>query len=141
MKTAYFGISLSNRVNFDKEINQLKKCLLKHNIELLVFVDKYSFKSNQEKEMINIAFQEIDKSSFLIAELSKKAIGVGVEVGYAFAKQKPIVYIKRESAKHSTTVAGCSDYVIDYNDAFYLCKEMEKFIKQFIKEKKQCHSE
>lgn len=129
MKTAYFGISKSNRVNFDKEIHQLKKCLAKRAIELLVFVDKYEFKLGQEKEMMAIAFKEIDNSSFLIVELTKKAIGVGVEVGYAFAKQKPIIYIKRKNANHSTTVAGCSAFSIEYDNEFHLSEEIEKIIK------------
>lgn len=128
MKTAYFGISKSNRVHFDKEINQLKKCLVKHSIELLVFVDKYNFKLGQEKEMMTTAFEEIDSSSFLIAELTKKAIGVGVEVGYAIAKQIPIIYIKRKDANHSTTVEGCSDYSIEYENEFHLGQEIDKVI-------------
>ena len=129
MKTAYFGISKSNRVLFDKEILQLKKYLALYNIELLGFVDKYNFNRNQEKEMMKVAFEEIDNSSFLIVELTKKAIGVGIEVGYAFAKQKPIIYIKRKSASHSTTVGGCSDFIIEYEDEFQLCEEIEKIIK------------
>ena len=128
MKTAYFGISKSNRVHFDKEINQLKKCLVKHSIKLLVFVDKYNFKLGQEKEMMTIAFEEIDSSNFLIVELTKKAIGVGVEVGYAFAKQIPIIYIKRKDANRSTTVEGCSDYSIEYENEFHLSEEIEKII-------------
>ncbi len=128
MKTAYFGISKSNRVNFDNEINELKKCFAKHSIELFVFVDKYNFKIGQEKEMMNMAFEEIDNSTFLIVELTKKAIGVGIEVGYAFAKQKPIIYIKRKDAKHSTTIEGCSDYSIEYENEFQLSKEIKKII-------------
>jgi len=128
MKTAYYGISKSNRVHFDKEINQLKKCLVKHSIELLVFVDKYNFKLGQEKEMMTIAFEEIDSSNFIIVELTKKAIGVGVEIGYAFAKQIPIIYIKRKDANHSTTVEGCSDYSIEYENEFHLSEEIEKLI-------------
>ena len=128
MKTAYFGISKSNRKNFDKEIEVLQNCLAKYDISLLVFVDKYNFKHGEEKEMMKIAFEEIDKSDFLIAELSKKAIGVGVEVGYAFAKQKPIIYIKRKDANHSTTVEGCSDYSIEYENEFHLSEEIEKII-------------
>ena len=129
MKTAYFGISKSNRTDFDKEIEQLKKCLSKHNIELFVFVDIYNFKPKQEKEMMKTAFKDIASSSFLIVELSEKAIGVGVEVGYAFATQKPIIYIKRENTKYSTTVGGCSDYIIEYENEFHLYEEMEKIIK------------
>ncbi len=129
MKTTYFGISKSNRVHFDKEIYQLKKCLSKHSLELLVFVDEYNFNLDQEKEMMKIAFEEIDKSSFLIVELTKKAIGVGIEVGYAFAKRKPIIYIKRKNANHSTTVGGCSNYIIEYENEFHLIEEIEKIIK------------
>jgi nucleoside 2-deoxyribosyltransferase len=128
MKTAYFGISKSNRPLFDKEILLLKKCLSKYLIDLLVFVDKYDFKLDQEKEMMTIAFKEIDNSSFLIVELTKKAIGVGVEVGYAFAKQKPIIYIKRKNAAHSTTVSGCSDFTIEYENEFHLSEEIDKII-------------
>ena len=69
MRTAYFGISKSNRVHFDIEIHHLKKCLEKYSIQLLVFVDNYNFKPGDEKEMMNVAFEEIDKSDFLIVEL------------------------------------------------------------------------
>lgn len=129
MITAYFGISKSNRVHFDNEIQQLKNCLTKHDINLLVFVDKYNFNPDQEKEMMSIAFEEIDNSFFLIVELTKKAIGVGIEVGYAVAKQKPIIYIKRKNAKHSTTVARCSNFSIEYENEFHLSEEIEKIIK------------
>jgi nucleoside 2-deoxyribosyltransferase len=128
MKTAYFGISKSNRINFNNEIIQLKKCLSKNSFELLVFVDKYNFKPNQEKEMMRIAFEEIDNANFLIVELSKKAIGVGVEVGYAVAIGKPIIYLKRKNADYSTTVAGCSDIIIEYENEFHLIEELEKLI-------------
>ena len=129
MRTAYFGISKSNRVHFDIEIHHLKKCLEKYSIQLLVFVDNYNFKPGDEKEMMNVAFEEIDKSDFLIVELSKKAIGVGIEVGYAFAKSKPIIYIKRKSVNNSTTVLGCSDFIIEYENASHLAEEIEKLIK------------
>lgn len=132
MKTAYFGISKSNRIHFDKEIHQLKKCLTKHTIDLLVFVDIYDFKPGEEKEMMKITFEEIDKSDFLIVELTKKAIGVGIEVGYAFAKRKPIIYIKQKDSKHSTTVDGCSDFIIEYDNEHHLCEEIERLIKDIV---------
>ena len=126
MKTAYFGISKSNRVNFDNEIDQLKECLSKHEVDLLVFVDRYNFKAGEQKELMTTTFKEIDRSEFLIVEVSKKAIGVGIEVGYAFAKRKPIIYIKRKDAKHSTTVEGCSDFIIEYENEFHLSEEIDK---------------
>ncbi len=129
MKKAYFAISYSNRKQFDKEIENLKNLFNKNNIELLVFVDKYNFKANQEKEMMKVAFEEIDSSDFLIAELSTKSIGVGIEIGYAFAKEKPIFYLRKKDSKYSTTASGCSNYLIEYENELNLVEIMEKRLK------------
>ena len=132
MKTAYFGISMSNRLDFDNEINILKELLSKKGIKLLVFVDEYKFNKDEEKEMMKAAFDEIDKSEFMIAELTKKAIGVGVEVGYAYAKGKYIIYIRRKESSYSTTIAGSSHSIIEYIDTTHLAKEIESVIKKLI---------
>lgn len=87
MKKGYLAISYSNRKLFDNEIEGLKKLFKKNGVELLVFVDKYNFEKNQEKEMMVTAFKEIDNSDFLIAELTTKSFGVGIEIGYDFAKK------------------------------------------------------
>jgi len=128
MKTAYFGISLSNRINFDNEIQHLKNSLETRGIKLMVFVDEYNFEMGQEKDMMKAAFKEIDNSDFILVELSKKAIGVGVEVGYAYAKGKTILYIRKKESSYSTTVAGCSNFIIEYDDKVHLSKEIEKII-------------
>ena len=128
--TAYFGISKSNRDQLCKEVNSIKKVLKKNHINLEVFVDKYDFAGNEEKEMMRIAFSEIDKCDFLIAELTKKAIGVGVEVGYAKAKGKPIIYMRKVSSEYSTTVGGSSDYLIEYNEETELKIKLEMAIEK-----------
>ena len=129
MKKAYFAISYSNRNQFDKEIESLKNLFNKNNVELLVFVDKYNFKANQENEMMKVAFEEIESSDFLIAELSTKSIGVGIEIGYAFAKEKPIFYLRKKDSKYSTTASGCSNYLIEYENELNLVEIMEKRLK------------
>jgi nucleoside 2-deoxyribosyltransferase len=78
-------------------------------------VDRYSFASDQEQEMMKQAMKDIDDSDFLIAEASHKAIGLGVEVGYAKAKNKPIVYLRKRNAEHSTTVSSISDFHVIYD--------------------------
>jgi len=117
MKKAYLAISYSNRKQFDAEIYGLRTLLNKHDIELLVFVDKYNFKPNEEKQMMIKAFEEIDSSDFLIAELTTKSIGVGIEIGYAFATKKPILYLRKQQAEYSTTAAGCASYALEYDTA------------------------
>lgn len=66
--------------------------------------------------MMNQAIRDIDNCDILIAETSDKGIGIGIEVGYAKAKNKPIIYIRSAKAEHSTTVSGISDYQIIYAD-------------------------
>lgn len=51
-----------------------------------VFVDEYQFSANEETEMMQKAMEDVEKSAILIAEVSEKGIGIGIEVGYAKAK-------------------------------------------------------
>jgi nucleoside 2-deoxyribosyltransferase len=126
MRKAYFAISYSNRKQFNKEVESLINLFQTKNIELLVFVDKYFFEANQENEMMKAAFKEIDSSDFLIAELTTKSIGVGIEIGYATAKNKPIFYIRKKDSEYSTTASGCSKYIIEYENEFDLVEILEK---------------
>ena len=113
---AYLAISKSNRPFFDEVVDSLHAVFSGHNTSLHVFVDSYNFDPSQEKEMMTKAFDEIDQSDILIAEVSKKAIGVGIEVGYAFAKGKRIIYLRKKGMPYSTTVAGCAGQIIEYAD-------------------------
>ncbi len=133
MKKGYLAMSYSNRSLFDIEIEGLKKLFKKNNLELLVFVDKYNFKANQEKEMMETAFNEIDNAVLLVAELTTKSIGVGIEIGYAFAKGIPIIYLLRKNAEYSTTASGSSTYIVEYENGFDLNKSMEKLLTQLNK--------
>ena len=132
MKKAYLAISYSNRKLFDKEVKSLIEICKKNNIELLSFVDKYNFKEDEEKEMMKTAFLEINKSDFLIAELTTKSIGVGIEIGYARAKKKPIIYLRKKNSEYSTTASGSSNFNIEYeneNDLIELMKNLLKKLK------------
>ena len=132
MKSAYLGISLSKRPEFNQEIEILRQCLREKSVELKVFVDMYSFAPNQEKQMMDKAFAEIEACEFMVVELSHKAIGVGVEVGYARARNIPVVYLRRKGAPYSTTVGGCSDFEIEYENLEELDRKMRLFMEEKI---------
>ncbi|ANQ49548.1 hypothetical protein MY04_2174 [Flammeovirga sp. MY04] len=127
MKKAYLGISFKNRKAFNKEVEIIKEVLLQYQYELIVFVDKYSFAPHQEKEMMQTAFQEIDECDLFIAELTSKAIGVGIEVGYAFKSNLPIIYLRKKNSDYSTTAAGCADYIFEYEDVHQLEKKLSLY--------------
>ncbi|MEI6479992.1 MAG: nucleoside 2-deoxyribosyltransferase [bacterium] len=67
-------------------------------------------------ELMEKTFKEIDLSDLLIIEFSEKGVGLGIEAGYAYAKQKPIIVIAKEGSDISSTLKGVAKDVIFYND-------------------------
>ena len=130
MKKAYLAISYANRNLFNKEVEVLSSLLKKNNYETQVFVDNYNFKPDEENKMMKTAFKEIDSSDILIAELTTKSIGVGIEIGYAYAKEKPILYLRKKGAEYSTTAAGSSGFIIEYENENDLSRSFQKVLQE-----------
>jgi nucleoside 2-deoxyribosyltransferase len=126
--TAYISISFSKRDKLRPELDTIMRVLKNFNLAPFLFVDNYRFDPAQEQVMMQQTMKDIDQSTMLIAETSDKAIGIGVEVGYAKAKGKPIIYIRSSAAEHSTTVAGISDFQIIYADLDDLQQQLKEVI-------------
>jgi nucleoside 2-deoxyribosyltransferase len=113
---AYIAVSYSKRKLVDKEITLIIETLNTFDISSFVFVDNYKFDISQEKQMMSQAMNDIENCDILIAETSEKGIGIGIEVGYAKAKGKIVIYLRGQNAEHSTTVSGISDFQIVYSN-------------------------
>jgi nucleoside 2-deoxyribosyltransferase len=121
---AYISVSFSKRKLFDTEISTIINTLQEFKITPFLFVDVYKFGPNEERQMMQQAMTDIDKCDLLLAETSDKGIGIGLEVGYAKAKGKPVIYICQKEAEHSTTVSGISDFQIVYSGTFDLRQKL-----------------
>lgn len=75
---------------------------------------------------------DIKSCDILIAEVTKKGIGIGIEVGYAKAMGKPVFYLRDAEAEHSTTVSGISDYRVIYVDENDLVAKLDDKLKEFL---------
>ena len=126
---AYISISFSKRKELEKEVQAIKNALQKCVISGFVFVDEYQFSAKQEKKMMQNAIEDIEKSAILIAETSEKGIGIGIEVGYAKAKNIPVIYMRNSKSEHSTTVSGIADFSIIYSDEKDLEEKLEEIFK------------
>lgn len=113
---AYIAVSYSKRKLVDKEIALIIETLNTFDISSFVFVDNYKFDISQEKQMMSQAMNDIENCDILIAETSEKGIGIGIEVGFAKAKSKIVIYLRHQNAEHSTTVSGISDFQIVYSN-------------------------
>jgi nucleoside 2-deoxyribosyltransferase len=128
--TAYISVSFSNRRSVDKALFAIVETLNDLGIGSLIFVDNYKFNQTQERQMMQQALTDIDKCDLIIAETSSKAIGIGVEVGYAKAKGKTIIYVRQKDTEHSTTISGTSDFQIAYNDTSDLKSQLAAIAKE-----------
>jgi len=59
--------------------------------------------------------REIDASDVVVVDLTEKGVGVGIEVGYAAAKNMPIITIAGTGSPISETLRGISREVFEYN--------------------------
>jgi nucleoside 2-deoxyribosyltransferase len=131
---AYISISLNKRHLLDRVLKTIKEVLTRFEIEPYVFIDQHTFSQAQEKEMMRLAFSYIEGCDLLIAETSDKAIGIGIEAGYAKAINKPVIYIRHHAAEHSTTLAGTSDHQVIYDDLTHLEQQLTALITQSYQE-------
>jgi len=115
-KQAYIAVSAANKTVVQPQLDAICELLAKEQIIPLVFANTWTFSGDQEQEMMHQARSAIAASDLLIAECSHKAVGVGVEVGYAAALDKPIIYVRHIDAEHSTTVSGTATHRILYED-------------------------
>ena len=130
MKQAYISISFSKRKELEKEVRAIKSALEKIEFFGYVFVDENQFSTNEEGMMMQKAMEDIEKSVILIAEVSEKGIGIGIEVGYAKAKNIPVIYVRNSRSEHSTTVSGIADFRIIYENEIDLEEQLDKILKK-----------
>lgn len=135
MISAYISISHSQRKMLEEALQAIITTLARSGIISFVFIDSYHFDADQAAEMMEQAMKDIDQCDLLIAETSHKAIGIGVEAGYARAKNKPVIYLRQQDAEHSTTVAGISDFQVIYKNPADLKAQLAAAVAEILKAK------
>ena len=68
------------------------------------------------QELMQLAFDQIDKCDFLIVDLTEKGVGIGIEAGYAFAKNIPIITIAFKGSDISDTLQGITSQIFFYDN-------------------------
>lgn len=126
----FISLSYQHRHELRVEVECIVSTLQQHQIESTVFVDQYTFQSGHEHERMRVALDEIRRADVLIAEGSYKAIGIGIEIGYAIALQKPVVYLRHATAEYSTTVGGVATVAIVYNSTDDLAHRLNTLLAQ-----------
>ena len=114
---AYFGIKFYEDSRNRDEIISIRVALQDDGIQTVCIardVEKWGVVVLSFQELMRITFEEIDKSDFVILEMSEKGVGLGIEAGYAVARKKPLIVLIRQGVELSNTMQGIADIVIPY---------------------------
>lgn len=130
--TAYISLSYSHRNRLEPIVQVIRSTLQQQGITPFVFVDNYHFAREEETAMMQQALADIDACDLFVAETSDKAIGIGVEAGYARARGKQVLYLRHHEAEHSTTVAGISHHCLVYKNAADLQQQLGETLQKVV---------
>lgn len=68
------------------------------------------------QELMELTFRKIDTCDLVIIDLTEKGVGLGIEAGYAYAKDIPIITIAKKGSNISETLVGISREMLFYDD-------------------------
>ena len=69
------------------------------------------------RELMARTFAEIEACDLVIVDLTEKGVGVGIEAGYARAKDIPVIVMAQHGADISETLRGIARTVFCYTGA------------------------
>ncbi len=127
MKNAFLSIKFHEDCNNRKLIEDICKELEKVGIRVRTIIrdyEKWGKVKFEPDKLMKITFEEIDKADMLLVEFSEKGVGLGIEAGYAYSKNKPIIVLAKEGSDISTTIKGISNEVIIYKNINEISKKI-----------------
>ncbi|MEW5717419.1 MAG: nucleoside 2-deoxyribosyltransferase [Chloroflexota bacterium] len=94
-------------------------------------VEQWGARRFDPAELMRRTFAAIDACDLVVVDLTEKGVGVGIEAGYARAKNIPIVAIAETGADISETLRGVSRTVFWYAGLDDLRGAIKEMIRNF----------
>ncbi|PJR04635.1 hypothetical protein [Avrilella dinanensis] len=129
---AYISVSPDYRKKLSKEFIALGMALSGANTDAYIFTDKHQCQEDGEQEYLAHAMQQIDASNFVITEATHPSVLSCIELSYAKARKKPIVYIQHTEAKVEKLMAALGNFHILYESPKDLFDQMTEFLKNVL---------
>ena len=120
IKKAYLGIKFhadnSNRGRIEMISDVLESCGF-GTVCIQRDVEGWGEIALTPAELMSQTFEIIRGCQVVVIELSEKGVGLGIEAGYAFAQEIPIIVIAENGRDISTTLQGIAAQVFFYKSA------------------------
>ena len=131
MKKAYFGIKYHSDHRNKEKIELISSLIEKFGFSVTCIardMEKWGQVRFSPDELMLKTFEIIESCDITIIDLSEKGVGLGIEAGYAFSKQIPIITIA-EKQEISTTLLGISQDHFVYDNE----RDLTEFIRHVLK--------
>lgn len=76
--------------------------------------ENWGEKALNPQELLFMAFKAIENSDLVLIEATEKGMGVGIEAGFAFARNIPVLTIAKPGSDISSNLRSLSKKVITY---------------------------
>ncbi len=129
---AYIAIKYHEDHSNREQIEMISAALEKQGFETICItrdLEKWGQVQFDPARLMQKTFDQIEASELVVVDLTEKGVGLGIEAGYAAAKNIPLVTIARKDSDISTTLAGISDQVFLYSQF----DELTRFFGQIVK--------
>ena len=116
---AYIAIKFHEDSRNKGQIEKLSNLLHQYGFESICIArdfEKWGQVKFNSHELMQLVFKQIDQSNFIIVDLTEKGVGIGIEAGYAYAKNIPIVTIASKSSDISESLRGISSCIFFYDN-------------------------
>lgn len=136
---AYLAIKYHRDNQNRPVIEQLSEALAQSGFECMCVtrdVENWGQVHFAPEALMQRSFAEIDASDVVVIDLTEKGVGLGIEVGYAWARDKPIITVARKGAPISTTLQGISRRVFCYESFAELAEFFGKVVASGVGQRK-----
>ena len=119
MKNIYFGIKYHPDNSNRPTIEAFEQCFKKHNFHSYCVVrdmELWGEATFSAQDIMQETFKRIDTADLVVIDVTEKGVGLGIEAGYAKAKNKKLVITAKAGTDISTTMQGTADHIIQYNE-------------------------
>jgi nucleoside 2-deoxyribosyltransferase len=115
----YIGIKYHEDYKNKLIVNKIASVLENKGYETICIVRDISMKESNKYtsyELMKLTFEKIDICDLVVIDLTEKGVGLGIEAGYAYAKEIPIITVAKSGSDISETLEGISKKIIFYNN-------------------------